>query len=380
MVERAILVAALLVTVPVAAQGVEETEELGRPDSTEAPTADPAESSEAPAEEVEETEGADELAEVPPPPPPSADAQPLIPGGPCTVTARIPSRDGEIVACAEGDVREVVGGIVRRRVRTAGEPAALFVHEGRVWVELVQREARPLTQAHLTQPPEARVESEPEEEGTSYGDRLAPERQPGMELGLGLHPLVASDAALLVDAWIEYRARRSLSISLRADPLGASFEGSDSIGIGHGVLTLAYDGRWFQIGVGVGLGKVRIDDWDLVRRTNGAGLTVSMPLRLGARDGMHFYVDNTIVFIDGDAEYAGTRAGIQIPMTEGRWLVMRGGGSGAFGYGYGELGLRMRGRGSVFVTPAMGGGGVFSDLSGEGAAGFSTSVTIEYRP
>ena len=356
-------------------------------------------------------------AELPPPMPP-----PPTPAG-CQVTARLDVEGRHYVACAAGAVHVYEGATPVGQHPTGGEPVALFERGGRVWVERVERTAvalssgagtlgAPSAASPATTAPGAESGSElapalapppplaalppleaqgPTFEGPadldpdgSYRDRVAPERVSGFELALDARPFLGSGAAgFLATGHIAYRAERPFFARLNLEPFGYSGSGRAQFGQFHGLLSLGYDHDWFEMSLGVGVMRARLDDWD--RRFDGVGVTLSNTVRLGARDGLHLSVTNSFVVVGGSPEWASVSSSMQIPLRPGKWLVFRGGGGGAAGFAYGDVGLRIltrgdRGPGSLFITPAVGGVGVFDDIRFERAGGFTMTVGLEYRP
>lgn len=367
-------------------------------------------------------EDGDSLAPVPPPPeasqpsdeapgeqdgaePDALEPDLLEPGPGCTVVARLEHDGLGYIGCAEGFIYTHEGQRFVGRIDIQREIADLFVRRDQVWVETTLRDATSLRDAlartrmrppprmpprtPLTTPPRAHHERPvppTPPRGERYSDWMSPDREPGFEFGLGIHPLVASGFALLMDAFVEYHAPRAFSVKLTIDPVGLSVAGSDSIGVFHGWLTAALDFNLFRFGVGVGVAQGRVEDFSR-GVANGLGPTLVFPIRIGSREGMHLEILNFVIFPDADARYGGTRAALQIPLKKGRWLLFRGGGSGPVGYAFGELALRVRvrgegGPGSIYLVPGIGGGAVFSDIDFDDGerAGFSTSLSFEFRP
>lgn len=354
------------------------------------------------------------------PPPPIAEA-PVVPG--CEARATLDVGARRYLACAHGAVVVVEGGVVVASYAVHGEPASLFERGGRVWVELLRLEAVALPGGQggpnlslpvppiVTMPPaETLAEGaaglgarpvaspapdveEPEESfdgpaaldpNGSYRDRMAPPRVPGWELSLFAHPFLGSGAAgLLADGSVGFRAEVPFFLRLEFDPVGYAFAEDGDFGQFHGYVMLGYDHQWFEMGIGLGAMHARIDDFP--RRADGMSLTLVNSVRLGARDGMYLHVASSFVMISGSPEYGSTTVRMQMPLRPGKWLIMRGGGGGAVGAGFGELGLRILtrgdlGSGSLFITPAIGGLGVFDDIRENRAGGFTMTVGVEYRP
>jgi hypothetical protein len=99
------------------------------------------------------------------------------------------------------------------------------------------------------------------------------------------------------------------------------------------------------------------------------GLSISQVARLGSLDGINLSVDNFFVLYKGEFHWGGAIGAIQSPVSDRSWLLLRGGG-GIAGYAFGEIGLRVLvrgngGPGSLFLTPSIGGAGLFGEKEGE---------------
>jgi hypothetical protein len=113
----------------------------------------------------------------------------------------------------------------------------------------------------------------------------------------------------------------------------------------------------------------------------------SQTLRVGAIDGLYAQIDMGFAFSDGRWEFSTTHARVQLPVGRLGWIVVRGSG-GQTGHGHGEVGLRRLvagngGSGSFFITPSVGGGGLFreaDDFEEYNVSGPSFGLTLEYRP
>ncbi len=286
-------------------------------------------------------------------------------------------------------------------------PTDLFERSGAVWFELDGEahaldsyEAREVQAPSIPSPPMHPLVGEPEtpeperpafdgpadlDPSSTYGDRLAPERVDGFQLGLSVTPVLGSGIALTGDAFVAYRAERAFSARLSIDRIGyaLSTTDGDKFGVFEGTFMVGYDHRIFEMSLGIGTTRARIDDFD--RRLNGMVPTIAMGMRFGALDGLHMSVSTSLIVADGETTLSTIAVRMQWPLSVGRWLVIRGAGSGPSGYGWGEIGIRIltrgeRGSGSLFITPAIGGGGLFDDLSFSRASGFAMSLGVEYRP
>src|SRR5262249_18917334 len=122
----------------------------------------------------------------------------------------------------------------------------------------------------------------------------------------------------------------------------------------------SYDLQMFEVGLGVGAESIYDTS---VGTPSGTGTLLYQYARIGAQDGLNVEGKSHVVLFHSSFEFAGFVGGLQIPVGESSWVLMRGGG-GPAGYGYGEMGVRvlLRGngdRGSVFFTGTIGGVGIF---------------------
>lgn len=311
-------------------------------------------------------------------------------------------------ACGSNVVRTRAGRVVGVMDLDV-QPTDLFERDGEVWFAVGDRAARlggysprpavpqpPPAHAAPVPPPPREIPTAPDRPRFNgpadldphgrYRDRIAPERVPGVSMGLSVMPVLGSGFAIMGDAFVAVRARRAFSARLIIDRIGHTLsveDGDPEFGVFDGSLVLGYDHRYFEMSFGVGLTRARIDDF--TRRLNGIAPTFVMGMRFGALDGLHVEVSSSLVASDGETDFSKIAVRMQWPLSVGRWLVVRGSGSGPSGYGWGEIGLRIltrgqRGSGSLFITPSIGGGGLFNDLTFARASGFAMSLGIEYRP
>lgn len=229
--------------------------------------------------------------------------------------------------------------------------------------------------------------------------RVAPPRVAGLSLTFGARGLLgvgdSTGVGIVADAELTYRFRGPWFLRALVDPLGFGAGQGPEFGLFGGSLFAGYDHPLFEVGVGLGLLRVdyeNFDGGDELRR--GIATTFTQSVRFGAVDGLHLQVFNSFAFVEGDTEYGATRVQLQIPMGPTSWLLFRGAG-GRYGAGWGELGLRLLahgngGSGSLFVTPAIGGGVVWTHAerctdfgcfgSRQSYAGPTLGVSVEYRP
>lgn len=339
----------------------------------------------------------------------------------CTPVASRLVPGGAWVACAGGvvvrlDARtDPPGYSLRSSYRVAGEVEGFFEHGGRVWAELVRREAVALVDpsaSHGAAPrfggegPAAMPGGEPPPgvpaaatgtvqplpvarrgRGSERRQRIAPERVSGFSAEARVHAFVGGSVGVLGQLGARYRFEAPVSFELRLPLLAYS----EDLGMGYGTVLLGWDDRIFGLAVGYGTGTVREVDNAGVGQFDGFASLLTVSLRLGAMEGLMVRIDTTLYFIDRESFYAASEVLMQFPISDGNFVVLRGGGGGAIGHGYGYLGLRRRihgdgGRGSIFLTPAIGGAGIFNniedffgfgDLDGRPRGGFAFSFGVD---
>jgi hypothetical protein len=186
------------------------------------------------------------------------------------------------IACADGRVRVFRMGDAQfefaHEVRPEGELVGLFVANGRVWVEVVRREARPLA-ASSSQPVAlpAKVADTPappvaprEVERATETSPLFPEREGGtasISIGGTLSiPLGFSGVGLLTDLTAEWhapvpfalRARLVRTGGLVGQPGGPSsqFTQYAAEGVWAFDAQAHFDGRFFAVGLGLGSAQI----------------------------------------------------------------------------------------------------------------------------
>ena len=220
--------------------------------------------------------------------------------------------------------------------------------------------------------------------------RLTPPRVPGIiEVEFNLRPFLALGTfgfGMVSDGSVGYRTDNGLHLLALLEPIGLGFADEGNIVAMAASAVAAYDTQLFEVGLGLGLSAVNdsIEDnrglgdlaedgeldveFDRVR----SGLSIVQTIRLGALDGLHLKAHNAFLFFKDEFHYGGTNATFQIPVSERSWLILRGGG-GIAGYGYGEIGLRVLltgngDHGSLFLTPRLGGAGLFGEIEDDSPA------------
>ena len=208
---------------------------------------------------------------------------------------------------------------------------------------------------------------------------VAPPRVGGVwEIKANLRPLIPLDTlgfGLIIDSSLGYRFKAPMVLRLVIAPLAFAATGDESPAAFSGHLMAGLDLRLFELGFGLGVSTVNEE------RDVSAALTITQGVRLGALDGLHLEVHNTLLYFDGDFNYGGTVGAFQIPLASRWWLLFRGGG-GIVGYAFGEGGLRIRLKGnghhkSIFLSATIGWGMVSKRYEGTVATGGSPYPTYD---
>ena len=182
------------------------------------------------------------------------------------------------------------------------------------------------------------------------------------DLQLTVRPFLAIGAlglGTVNDLSIAYHFEMPMSVQALLEPGGFGFADVGDVVAVAGNAILSYDEHYFELGLGLGVSGLQDDDSDKLE----SALSLAQVARLGALDGMNLTVHNSFVMSGGEFKYGGTTSAIQTPLTHRLWLLLRGGG-GRAGFAFGEVGLRIMirgngGSGSVFLSPAVGGGFLF---------------------
>ena len=206
------------------------------------------------------------------------------------------------------------------------------------------------------------------------------------ETEIVLRPFIALDqlgGGLLMSGLVGRRYTAPWHWWLELDPLAVADADDGRPGLFTFVsrLLLSYEQRSFELGMGLGAQSVNSVSSG---QEHGTGLTFAQVARLGAVDGVHLLLRSDLVLFHDAFSFGGLTGTLQIPVTLGGWLLMRGGG-GVAGYGFGELGYRalLTGNGtagSVFVQALAGGAALFqSRVVGvtQDLAGFPVGFTAE---
>ena len=193
--------------------------------------------------------------------------------------------------------------------------------------------------------------------------KVAPPRVDGAwEIKANLRPLIPLETlgfGLFLDASAAYRFEAPVVLRLLIEPLAFAATGEDSPAVFSGHLMAGLDLSLFELGFGLGVSTVNGE------RDTTAAFSIHQGVRLGALDGLHLEVHNTLLYYDSEFHYGATQGTIQIPLASSWWLLFRGGG-GMIGSAYGEGGLRIRLRGnghhkSIFLTATIGWGMVYKE-------------------
>lgn len=291
-------------------------------------------------------------------------------------------------------------------VPVEGELVGLFVANGRVWVELVRREARPLSPRLVSREPLPQVASAGE--GTSSGETARsspaapaettptepisgslffPERAGAyvsLSVGVGLVvPLGFSGIGMLTDLSAAWHASVPFALRARLSPAGGLF-GSQAPnqyrptmpgGVWNFAVEALFDGRFFGVGLGVGAGQTI----QYSQRPSGmvgepgAGFTLVQVLRIGALDGLHAEGRTTLVSLPVGFGFLGGEGRVGVPFRAGWQLLVGGGGLQATAWGEVAMRIRLPTESQLFITPKAG----FTSV--QGFAGPSVGVSLDVR-
>lgn len=290
---------------------------------------------------------------------------------------------------------------VARTVPFDGEANALFVHDGRVWVETSRVEAHPLDEprapidAAQRAVPLATAQQAPAEPSGVYDATwkerlekrreryaiLSPERRGGISSASIGATVFLAVGQLGVGAflWLTAEHRFSVPLAIRAKlaPLGfgtpsqtyvndgsftSSASGPVAVTSGYGVLAL--DTRFFEVGFGGGGATVNTPTVGYAYPNAPPPETTSSPTlvaeaRVGARDGLYGEIEGVFVVDQGKFQVGSITSHMTVPLVKNYWLVA-GGGGGNIGFAVGDVGVRTLvrgdgGAGTIAVTGAVGG-------------------------
>jgi hypothetical protein len=310
----------------------------------------------------------------------------------CDARSVVRAGDKLYVACgAAGVVRlglaDPVAPVVEARIPVDGEAAGVFLLDGRPWVELARREARPLEGgapggvqsapsaipvAPASMPPPASA-SEP-----ARVSRNAPPRVGDVwEVALGSSmflPMGTIGVGALAEGSVVRRFEAPVAIHARVAPAGLATGKRGGLGTITGLGVVALDTHYFEMGLGAGAATLAYPSGGYVP-SSGSGETVAIAqlARFGARDGVAFDLRSTIIVQRDAFRFGSMDAAMQVPIGP-RWMFVMRGGGGAQGYGYGDLGAKYRvtettGPGMFAVSGGLGGAGLFGQGGCQRSAG-----------
>jgi hypothetical protein len=260
--------------------------------------------------------------------------------------------------------------VVSSRIPTEGDAVAFHTDSGKIWVELMHLEARPVdalaraARTTLERPgpalPAPAAGSAPL--GQAPSSLLSPPRQTGIwELQVDTHlflPLGNIGFGALNSASVGYRLDVPIAIYADLSPLGVGFGKQGTIGTaaGHGIVAL--DTHLFE--AGLGLGAATLNEPQAEASTS---VSFAQHARIGARDGLALVVRSSIVVNNDKFALGALTATGQAPLSRRWWLLVRGGG-GSIGFAFGDLGVRYLvsgdlGPGSLFLVGTAGGASEF---------------------
>lgn len=270
-----------------------------------------------------------------------------------------------------------------------GRVVGLHLIDGKVWVDVERREARPLkrrkarldTRSVMPVGPEAEVKSR-------KASTMFPARHGGVgSVGATVRPLLPLGTigiGGIAQLSAEYHFDAPVQIGLVVEPLAGAVTNDRNVGNLGVTGYAAYDHDYFALGLGVGV----TDLTEVVYGNDGQlsgqkrAFLLAQLVRLGALDGLHLVVRNGFAVVNDEFDFNGTIARIQYPLSEN--LALFGSGGAAQGFAYGELGLRFRAFGTgaadtLFVELSAGGGKVdgvvdYPDCDPTGGAGFCKGI------
>jgi hypothetical protein len=186
----------------------------------------------------------------------------------------------------------------------------------------------------------------------------------------------------IADGSIGYRGKNGLHMMFLVEPFGFALAEDGNVLSSALSLVAGYDTQIFEVGLGLGMAAINDDidspTFEIASESDSvdnsrtptfervrSGLSIMQTIRLGALDGLHLNAHNMFIFHKSEFKFGGINIRAQLPLSNRSWLLARGGG-GVSGYGYGEIALKVlvKGngdRGSLFLTPSLGGGGVFGE-------------------
>lgn len=198
------------------------------------------------------------------------------------------------------------------------------------------------------------------------------------ELRFAFRPFLALGTVgfgMVDDLRATYRFEAPVALHLVLEPAGVGIADDGNILALAGNLVATYDSALFEVGLGLGWSAVNGDlGWGADEASAGGdyefkrvkdGFSLAQLARLGAVDGLNITILNSFLLYDDKFNYGGTRATVQVPVSERLWFIAAGGG-GSSGYAFGEIGLRVLvagngDHGTVLLTPTLGGAALFGE-------------------
>lgn len=153
----------------------------------------------------------------------------------------------------------------------------------------------------------------------AYGYPVAPERLQGFrEVGVAIRPLLALDTvgfAMVNEAWLTVGFEAPWYVTARFAPIGIGWSKDGNPLTVAGLGTGGYDSRYFSVGLGAGWSRLNTDTDAMSRGYAEDSVTLDdvdfegvesafafvQEARLGARDGLHVGVRNTLLLVPGYA-------------------------------------------------------------------------------
>jgi hypothetical protein len=292
-----------------------------------------------------------------------------------------------------------------------GDATALFLRDGRVWVEISHVDARPLridseqVSATTTAAPIPEREAQPSPEASAPPEvpraspsLMAPPRRAHLwEMSLETSAFIAIGslgAGILGSASVAYRF--DLPFVVRAEvapfgiagpstnngitsssgptplPRGGSTGGTTSqpqsgtVRTGAAHLLAGIDTEFIEVALGFGAASVNQNTGGSTGAPDTSALSIAESARIGARDGLALNMESSIIGANHQFNLGYFVSSIQIPLSRTTMLVIRGGG-GPVGFAYGDIGVRALvrgdgGPGTVALTGFAGGASIMVDL------------------
>ncbi len=298
-----------------------------------------------------------------------------------------------------------------------GDVVALFSGGGRVWAQIARIEARPIDaaldastaqlQSNPTLPP---VPAAPANALTPPGyadlaapsgardgfaplaapaggvDLIMPERVGGIwRVGASADlflPIGTIGVGGLLDAYVTRHFDGPFMLRAQISPLAFALVDTGGGSAFGAHLLFGLDTQFLELALGVGASTTDAAD---------SAFSLLQSLRIGALDGLHLAVQTDVFVLDKQFEFGAVSGSLQIPVKEGWWLLLRGGG-GPMGFAFGDVGVRYRvsgdgGAGSFFLQGMLGGVALFGGYvcsstgycSSQDSGGPALGVGVEWR-